>query len=920
MNPCSVQICPLEMNPHYKMSGLGKGLLPVHFQPCLQQEFKTRFVYVYVCYYCGEEFISKESLQNHHSKCNMIPPSPGIVGAHSVKEKADIPESAASPAQPSDKSFDQTEVTRSKTRPRSPSKRHLTLDFTLKEPTKQQQTPVKTPGTPTLYSVLNKIPKTKYLSTLGLLPLQKARRVSERRRSTYCENIDLDEDAVPSPAKPRTPKLLISHLSRDESSSSSENPRSCMRSLFSSQSSKEENLPQAEAVEDGNRGKGDEKSDPKVEDKLRNVKSLFNIPISSLLGQCVIKHFKGDAGLHILSDIESHCLTELQKSKEQNCRLRVRHPYYPITFRGYLRNKETPYVHRYNFSSKDRKEFLRRVRTRLDRNSRSMLRKMKECNVVLRHLTKSDMKRWMPSQNEISVSLKPLTAGEINYWMSHKPAPVTNQPAVFPSGLSLRSPNLTKVLGLRTQADKEESDKHIFRHLSVANFVSEDVNAEVTQNRGTVLKSILSDFIRKGEISGALHPQNNHIHPCQHSRPNYATLRQLLKRSSNGVVRETTLPDITNLGLDVQTNKSLRVSLNQIAPELKGDHKTCVNVKVLESKDKNTVEDLISPTEDDKCSSTVPVSCSPHFTAKQSTWIRLAKEGERIGQLEMEPSDSPLFSSISFVFPNESAVISSLGSNLPFSNHATPNLETSTHDSSQLRKLRERSRKISDSQAPSSTNTPPVLEKKTGMDKSVPLKKEKSFGLSLSSKACRFTDNITGCSKTKSTASVSHDLFQSVCGKIASTRKSSASLDSKLRKRILDAGLVRRESLTKEKNQSDVRIVKLAKIQNYNSQASDYRRNKIKQSPDVSYKVLPLTSFSSRKRHQSKDSSKVILGRGSSPKHAKSESGSENAHEYRTQPRDSRGCFCSPYTGRHSSLGRSTKGIKSNVSFTHIKQ
>ena len=555
-------------------------------------------------------------------------------------------------------------------------------------------TPVKTSGAPNSPLSLSKFSKTKYLTGLGLMPIQKARRVSERRRSTKCENIDLDEDAMPSPTKPRTPKLLISHLSRDESSTSAEHNKSCMRSLFPSHSSMTDEDGATDSKKEISDSKETESDDSeKTRDRLRNVKSLFNIAISSPLGQCVMKHYKGDPSFHILSDIESHCLTELTKNKEQGCRLRVRHPTYPVIFRGPFRTKGSFYCHKYNFNKEDKKEFLRRVATGLDRESRALCRKLKKCKVHLTRLTKADLKLWMPSQNHITVDLKPLTPQEIKYWMLPKPLFIStpNQPAVFPSGLSLSSPNLNKVLGLRTRDDKNQSPEPLYPHLSVTNFVSEEVSAEVTENRRTVLNSILSDFIAKGEISKDLFPTNTATPSRNCGTGNYATLRNLLSRSGVGKLR--TLPDITNLGPAARC-KALKINMDQLDLENQPNNKTFVEKPT--HKEVNIEDNFLKiQTINKRCE--IPQSNSIRFSSRlsqtKSTYVRLAQEGDEIIGCKLEPSHSSTVDSETEVFPCGLSSLSSLKRlNSSSSNSSESKLDGSC-DGSEVRKLRKRQRK-----------------------------------------------------------------------------------------------------------------------------------------------------------------------------------------------------------------------------------
>lgn len=654
------------------------------FQCWFGHEPQTRFVYVYVCYYCGEEFTLRESLQNHLSCCNMIPPNGP---SQQALTKENPPETAQYQDETTDQSLsrsvqgDSDKIVSGQTHLKS---KVTTCVSPVKDSFKKSLTPLKTLGRPSSPYAFNKVSKTRYLTGLGLMPIQKARRVSERRRSTQCENIDLAEDALPSPSKPRTPKLLISHLSRDDSNGSgAESSKSCVRSLFTTLNSRID-----EHVEDFNMMEGldDEKGNQmdaagKPQEKLKLVKSLFNIAISSPLGQFVMKHYKGDPSLHVTSDIESHCVTEVTENQE-GLRLRERHPVYPVTFRGYLRVKDLYSCHKYNFNKDHKKEFLRRVRTGLDRKSRALSRKMKKCTVDLTRLTETELKLWLPSQNQLTVDLRHLTPQEIMYWMSPKPNSGTNQPAVFPSGLSLASPNLNKVLGLRTRVDKDNNSSPLYRQLSMTNFVSEQVAAEVTENRRTVLNSILFDLIGKGEVSKDQPAVIDKKLPQQHVMGNYSTLRRLLLGSNNSALSKVcTLPDITNLA-SADRCKTPRPDLYLQQLENKPSDKKLdlkPSLKVFQggqtsSKSKKSGDAL------------QPSSSSAQSSVVKSTVVRLAQEGDTIAVLESCQS----YTNPSTVSPTEKVFPDNpLSKNTPV---ATPSTLPACSETSRI--LRKRPSKI----------------------------------------------------------------------------------------------------------------------------------------------------------------------------------------------------------------------------------
>ncbi|GFS09997.1 nuclear respiratory factor 1 [Elysia marginata] len=763
-----------------------KEALPVPFQHWFCQEPPPRFVYVYVCYFCGEEFTSRETLQSHHPDCNMIPPSGG---SQLTLQGNDLPETAQCQAPTSDQISSQclqNPDTNSVWTKKSLGSDLHSCTSPKKTQLKQSLTPLKTPGRPSSPFLANKVSKNKYLTGLGLVPIQKAQRVSERRRSTLCENIDLDDDTLPSPSKPRTPKLLLSHLSRDESSSTVEQGKSCIRSLFSSQESRIfEEVEEVCVEKEANEEKGPKTdSTGKSQDRLRNAKSLFNIAISSPLGQFVMKHYKGDPSLHILSDVESHCLTEVNKNQEQGTRLRVRHPTYPITFRGYLRAKDMYSFHMYNFNKEHKKEFLRRVRTGLNRGSRALCKKLKKCKVQLTRLSKTEIELWMPSQNHLTVDLKHLTPLEIIFWTSPKPANVPSQPAVFPSGLSLTSPNLNKVLGLRTVDDKTINHRPLHRHLSVANFVSEEVAAEVAMNRRTVLNSIIVDLTAKGEISRDIMPINNP--KLSSGIGNFATLRRLLSGSGDsGKGKLCTLPDITNLSHAARCKN----------PKVGQDHLMPSDKKLTE---KSTREDnreaFKMNTKSMKLFETSKSSSSSQGCVVKSTTVRLAEEGAQIVEIEnkLNHYNSSTITSSEKVFPVDLPSNSATASSPP--NLFTPNPDRRCNQvsSSASRTFRKRPSRtslpeqkhllnLSKATPPSSVRTADskkVIKENNILVKKNLLCKESAVAKSSACAAGDVNGNVSGVESVP----VGHT--------VGFPKQNRAMYDVKFKKRLLSAGLV----------------------------------------------------------------------------------------------------------------------------------
>ena len=476
---------------------------------------------VYLCFYCGEEFSCRSVLHDHQSICEMKPPELQAI--------------TPPPGHASQSVYSETRHDGSQVSPLPPllcASSIITPDsspeetFTINYPHSGKDT---------------------FISSLGLLAKRHvASQLSRKRRNTECENIDIEDDLPVCPS-PRTPKLLISHLSKDSNGDISPSPSPfknmfCLspfkrrRSLFSHTSISEE-IPEEEKEDVENRPEENKDISHSKPATVGTGRSLYNLDVSSPLGQFVIKHYKSDPSLHILSDLESHCSTEATNHSEASIRgLRARSTMFPTTFRGYSsKNVLSMHFHLFKFNKFQKREFLRRVNSGLDCKSRQLKRLMKPCTVRLTHLRKKELKLWMASQNDLTVDLTPLTDPVIAYWTNPK-----SQPAIFPDGLSFSSPNVKNILGLRTSQDKSRAGGV---RLSVANFVSEEMCAELHQNRRSIYQSLMYDsYSSKRNSSDVVSRRNSHV-----------TVESLLVRSQQCPLR--TLP--TNININ-----EARVKLN----------------------------------------------------------------------------------------------------------------------------------------------------------------------------------------------------------------------------------------------------------------------------------------------------------------------------------------------------------------------
>ena len=119
--------------------------------------------------------------------------------------------------------------------------------------------------------------------------------------------------------------------------------------------------------------------------------SLLAIDFSSLLGQRLKKHMKGDLVVPPITNIEQYCLNRMQD--ERGAKLRNRANDYPIMNRK-RKGIVTGYCHIFKFNGVERREYVKTLRTGLNTRSRRLLRLTKKCTVGLTRLRKEEIRRW----------------------------------------------------------------------------------------------------------------------------------------------------------------------------------------------------------------------------------------------------------------------------------------------------------------------------------------------------------------------------------------------------------------------------------------------------------------------------------------------------------------------------------------------
>ncbi|XP_060078495.1 uncharacterized protein LOC132557981 [Ylistrum balloti] len=196
--------------------------------------------------------------------------------------------------------------------------------------------------------------------------------VKQEHVDSDCEIIDVE--MVTTPVTPRTPKSLMSQLSRDTEGSHRKRQLS-----FSAQ------LDQSDSDSGGESTTKETKPAPAI------CSLLLNIDLSSPLGHRVKKQLKIDNTIPIITKADIYC-----RGYEKNNffeKLRQREVAYPCTFKK--KRKHAEFYHKMNFSKAQRREFMITQMTGLSRRSRKLLSQMDPCKVELEHMDPAEVKEWL---------------------------------------------------------------------------------------------------------------------------------------------------------------------------------------------------------------------------------------------------------------------------------------------------------------------------------------------------------------------------------------------------------------------------------------------------------------------------------------------------------------------------------------------
>jgi hypothetical protein len=381
----------------------------------IDKEIKRRYAEIYICFFCEKEFSNKSEMRAHQIMCEDRPPELHVIA---TPPKDLSPKEGNLPPE------------------MSPAKINLSEAFV-------------------------RISKDKFVRALGIVQKQKAARIIARHRCNSMDidcTLDFEPDTPISPPTPRTPKLLISQLSKDDGFSSSR------KRLSYSQGEGEIN--DKESVRSC--GSNEDERPSHVN------KSLFNIDVSSLLGQRVVKYMKDDTNLVILKDSESFCRTP--DKNEYYDKLRNRSSQYPVTYRP-RKNFDVAYSYKYKFTCKQRKKMSHPVSRKKKKQKKSLL-KLAPSKVVLKKLTKADLKKWI-RKSDVDHVIDETFFDE-------------NNNNLFPKIPILHSKECDTLLGLKKRSVKTRNASK--DPLSLTNVVSEDDNAEISKQKLTVYRCLLSEI------------------------------------------------------------------------------------------------------------------------------------------------------------------------------------------------------------------------------------------------------------------------------------------------------------------------------------------------------------------------------------------------------------------------------------------
>ncbi|CAH1782529.1 unnamed protein product [Owenia fusiformis] len=378
-----------------------------------------QIVEVFVCFFCETEFHSRCDLTEHQSLCEFRPP--------------------------------ELQSCMNLTTPPRPS-----LYRGLPTP------PQLSPKRPTMIKQATKLD---YIQQLALVPVDKAQRIrmDTPKRKILCENLDftdmkmstpLQNDSPTSPLSPKTPRSLMSQLSRDMTYTPITQRGSDAGSDYSYSDNGEE------GTETGG---------------ILKPHNLLSIDITSQLGQRIKKHVRvQEVHSYTKNNPEVCCHTPKRNVVYQ--KLRHRDSNFPITYKK-TRKNDCRYNREYKFTRAQKREFMKRVESGgLNKASRQLKRKMKKCSVRVSKMTKKQVERIVLALKQMRGRI-PITSSRNIRWLAE------HSLVDFPRGPALMQQDITKLLGLST--------------------INSPYKLESTKQRAVLYRSLLNDFNRNASPSSS---------------------------------------------------------------------------------------------------------------------------------------------------------------------------------------------------------------------------------------------------------------------------------------------------------------------------------------------------------------------------------------------------------------------------------
>ncbi|WAR27083.1 NRF1-like protein [Mya arenaria] len=247
-----------------------------------------------------------------------------------------------------------------------------------------------------------------YFEALGLVQTPKVEEIIKSPRKSVteddCQIIDLtvdDEQTVPITPRSRS---LMSQLSNEGGSARK-------RQLSFSQSSPVKNIASKMVNKLEEQSQSSESSDEDCRRlpvrKVLPKSTILGIPLTSPLGQRLKKHWSFDNKVPVVKDIEQYCknnvvedLAERERKKNPMVEKLRNRPPPQVTFK-FTKRYMNKWSHMYKFNRVERREFEKSLRTGLGRESRLRLKRMKACKVVIRRISKKDIKYWTTPRPKI---------------------------------------------------------------------------------------------------------------------------------------------------------------------------------------------------------------------------------------------------------------------------------------------------------------------------------------------------------------------------------------------------------------------------------------------------------------------------------------------------------------------------------------